>query len=424
MPITPDPPYPKSPGNPIRSADWNQAIDEVMRLDDAKVNRTGDQVTGDLRVDGNLSVGTAPEAKLHVAGGNDDLNATEGDFKIGTADNRLKIGVNTANGDTRMRAVGTGNRLMLGGGDNDTLIVGTNRVEVRGDLTVPKTAGGDARFTNQPLSNEASLPVNNLKLIMGSTGLFTPLFQYEFMIGHTAFFFGIPPIGSQTNFVRRFAVNQDGDVFVGGDLTVSGSKAGYVVDYFINASGDAVEEGDVVVIGQQRESRCCGTNNNIPLPEVDLANQAADSRVCGIVVKVVTEQQLPLVETEPDLSPEEQAEIAAKIEAGEIKPGEKPVDQPPHPLKAFAGQAASEAERKKVGDKQMGQMVTHGCFAHCKVDADIAAIEAGDLLTTSPTKGHAQKVTDRPQAIGAILGKALAPLKEGKGKIPVLVTLQ
>jgi len=47
----------------------------------------------------------------------------------------------------------------------------------------------------------------------------------------------------------------------------------------------------------------------------------------------------------------------------------------------------------------------------------------GDLLTTSPTRGHAQKVTEPERAIGAIIGKALGALKSGQGKIPVLVLL-
>jgi len=72
----------------------------------------------------------------------------------------------------------------------------------------------------------------------------------------------------------------------------------------------------------------------------------------------------------------------------------------------------------------MGKMVTLGAYAHCKVDADIAPIQAGDLLTTSPTRGHAQKALDSTQMTGAIVGKALGSLEKGKGKIPVLVMLQ
>jgi hypothetical protein len=81
-------------------------------------------------------------------------------------------------------------------------------------------------------------------------------------------------------------------------------------------------------------------------------------------------------------------------------------------------------DKTRVGQGQVGLMVTLGAFAHCKVDADIAPIEVGDLLTTSETKGHAQKVTDPARAVGAILGKALGSLKEGKGRIPIMVTLQ
>jgi hypothetical protein len=59
----------------------------------------------------------------------------------------------------------------------------------------------------------------------------------------------------------------------------------------------------------------------------------------------------------------------------------------------------------------------------CYVDADIAPIAVGDLLTTSPTRGHAQKVTDPEKATGAIIGKALDPLAAGKSTITVLVLL-
>lgn len=61
---------------------------------------------------------------------------------------------------------------------------------------------------------------------------------------------------------------------------------------------------------------------------------------------------------------------------------------------------------------------------YCKVDATHCPIETGDLLTTSPTPGHAMRATDPSQAFGAVIGKALRPLKNGKGLIPILVVLQ
>jgi hypothetical protein len=61
---------------------------------------------------------------------------------------------------------------------------------------------------------------------------------------------------------------------------------------------------------------------------------------------------------------------------------------------------------------------------YCKVDAQYAAIVVGDLLTTFPTPGHAMKAADPFKAFGAIIGKALRPLKEGQGLIPILITMQ
>ena len=65
-----------------------------------------------------------------------------------------------------------------------------------------------------------------------------------------------------------------------------------------------------------------------------------------------------------------------------------------------------------------------------KVDARYGAIATGDLLSTSPTQGHAMRSDPlhlgeislhRP---GTVLGKALEPLDTGRGEILVLLTLQ
>ncbi len=61
---------------------------------------------------------------------------------------------------------------------------------------------------------------------------------------------------------------------------------------------------------------------------------------------------------------------------------------------------------------------------YCKVDARFSPIEVGDLLTTSPTQGHAMKAINPAQALGALIGKALRPLQDGQGLIPILVALQ
>jgi hypothetical protein len=60
----------------------------------------------------------------------------------------------------------------------------------------------------------------------------------------------------------------------------------------------------------------------------------------------------------------------------------------------------------------------------CKVDAAERPVATGDLLTTSAVPGHAMAVDDPGRALGAVLGKALAPLTSGQGILPVLVSLQ
>ena len=59
-----------------------------------------------------------------------------------------------------------------------------------------------------------------------------------------------------------------------------------------------------------------------------------------------------------------------------------------------------------------------------RADCSNGAIKPGDLLTTSSNPGYAMRVTDHVRAQGAILGKAMTSLKDSKGMILVLVTLQ
>lgn len=61
---------------------------------------------------------------------------------------------------------------------------------------------------------------------------------------------------------------------------------------------------------------------------------------------------------------------------------------------------------------------------YCKVDASYAPVEVGDLLTTAPTPGHAMKAIDPLKAFGAVIGKAMRPLREGQGLVPILIALQ
>lgn len=89
--------------------------------------------------------------------------------------------------------------------------------------------------------------------------------------------------------------------------------------------------------------------------------------------------------------------------AGEYKPG------------IVLDKQHSQADRKPIA--LFGKV-------YCKVDAAYGAIEVGDLLTSSPTPGHAMKANDTSKAFGSVIGKSLRPWKDGHGLIPILIALQ
>jgi hypothetical protein len=141
----------------------------------------------------------------------------------------------------------------------------------------------------------------------------------------------------------------------------------------------AVEAGDVVVIDTATPG------------QMRLATRAADSAVFGVVA---ADPGVVLGASPPETEPSAVGNDAKTIPA--------PVGAP-----------ASSTDDVPVA--------TSGVTL-CKVDAGYASIEPGDLLTTSPTPGHAMR-TDDPQP-GTILGKALEPLEVGTGLVRILVTLR
>jgi hypothetical protein len=111
-------------------------------------------------------------------------------------------------------------------------------------------------------------------------------------------------------------------------------------------------------------------------------------------------------------------------EDGKLQPSQNSYD------KRVAGVVSGAGDYKPgiVLDKQSSthnrQPIALLGKVYCKVDASHAAIAIGDLLTTSPTPGHAMRADDPSRAFGSVIGKALRPLRDGLGLIPVLIALQ
>ena len=81
-------------------------------------------------------------------------------------------------------------------------------------------------------------------------------------------------------------------------------------------------------------------------------------------------------------------------------------------------------QMQQQGLLEGGQNVALTGRVYVQADTSNGSIKPGDLLTTSGTPGRAMRVTDHARAQGAILGKAMSALPEGRGMVLVLVTLQ
>ena len=124
------------------------------------------------------------------------------------------------------------------------------------------------------------------------------------------------------------------------------------------------------------------------------------------------------------INPIESGTVMIFNDAGQLEPSTQPYD------KRVAG-VVSGAGNQKPGLVLGRQPERTGRLpialigkVHCKVDAEYESIMVGDLLTTSATPGHAMKASDPARSFGAVIGKALRPLKAGRHLIPVLVALQ
>jgi hypothetical protein len=154
-----------------------------------------------------------------------------------------------------------------------------------------------------------------------------------------------------------------GNVHVTGNLGTDGDiflQNADCAEDFDVVGADKVEPGTVMVLGEKGA--------------LLLSRQAYDKRVAGVISG-----------------------------AGDYKPG------------IVLDKRQSQANRQPIA--LMGKVF-------CKVDAQYGPIEVGDLLTTSPRAGHAMKTVDPLKAFGAVIGKALRPLKEGQALIPILIALQ
>jgi hypothetical protein len=108
--------------------------------------------------------------------------------------------------------------------------------------------------------------------------------------------------------------------------------------------------------------------------------------------------------------------VADEFQPGAFRRGDKPSDA------TIVGVVASETA-VQVGPRAGGTApIAVAGIVRCKVDASYGAIQAGDLLAASATRGYAMRAGEAIP--GTILGKALEPLDGGTGTIKILVMMR
>jgi hypothetical protein len=109
---------------------------------------------------------------------------------------------------------------------------------------------------------------------------------------------------------------------------------------------------------------------------------------------------------------------------GKLKISAKPYDPCVAGVLSGANGVNPGIQMQQQGVLEGGKNVALTGRVYVLADAAYGAITPGDQLTTSSTPGHAMKVSNHARAEGAILGKAMTSLSQGKGMVLVLVTLQ
>jgi hypothetical protein len=113
-----------------------------------------------------------------------------------------------------------------------------------------------------------------------------------------------------------------------------------------------------------------------------------------------------------------------KLNPGQLKLSDQPYDKRVAGIVSGANGINPGISLSQQGVVEGGQNVALSGRVYALADASQGEIEPGDLLTTSTTPGHCMKAADPAKSQGASIGKAMSALKEGKGMVLVLVSLQ
>ena len=181
-------------------------------------------------------------------------------------------------------------------------------------------------------------------------------------------------------------------------------------DIYIGNAGNATESGVIRIgtPGTQTATYLVGTVS-VPVLTITGGSDLAEPFSISTADQPVSEGEVLVID---------------EANPGQLKLTDQPYDTRVAGVISGANGIHPGIQMHQQGLLEGGRNVALTGRVYVQADTSNGAIKPGDLLTTSSTPGHAMKVTDHGKAAGAILGKAMTGLAEGKGMVLVLVTLQ
>ncbi|MFH1572689.1 MAG: hypothetical protein ABIG68_01830, partial [Acidobacteriota bacterium] len=381
---------------------------------------------------GNLGIGTStPATRLHVDGG-EDLDPSGGGYMlVGSAtasirmdNNEIQAYVDDLASSGALHLQRDGGKVMIGA----NVAVGTADPEGKMHLQCGSTdiglyVEGGWRDIGWP-SDET------LQMGQWDGATFTPrmlLSDNELQLGDTVFLQSHDPTKSDQ----------------GGQLVLKRSDGTETVQLDAEESQLTPSGGGVLFLstatGQQTiEIRAQETSDPTNTASIRLFNDLgektieldADENGCGYVESNAVRITGGCDFAEPFQTTDD-VEISAgslvvidEDNPGRLKVCETAYDRRVAGVVSGAGGVKPGITLSQKGVMEDGQNVALSGRVYALADASYGQIRPGDMLTTSPTTGHAMKASEREKSHGAIIGKAMTSLESGQGLVLVLVSLQ
>ncbi|PWU16939.1 MAG: hypothetical protein C5B50_12330 [Verrucomicrobia bacterium] len=231
--------------------------------------------------------------------------------------------------------------------------------------------------------------------------------------------------GSSSDYVGVYGTSSYGNGVYG--RTYSGGNGGQA-----GVHGESFALNGTAVFGEGRNTGCAGVAGVADVQggtgvygrgSVWAGYFDGKVSVCSLTTRGGCDVAEPFQMSGPEI-PKGAVVVIDDQNPGQLKLSQRAYDKRVAGVVSGANGIASGISLSQEGVIEGGQNVALSGRVYVQADASNGAIKPGDLLTSSSAPGYAMKVSDYRKAKGAVIGKAMSGLKNGRGMVLVLVSLQ